>query len=498
MTRRRVPDARATHQARRVRPLWLAGAGAVVIAILIALGARAWITRGELTRLPPLPNLAARSPAVAGHLRAAYEAARRAPASAPAVGALCTAYHADLLFDEATRCYARAAALDHDWRWDYYRALIHIELGGAAGLADSLRAIAARVPDNGVVWLRLADAEFKSGRYDEAVTAWRRARELPALPPATAEPPHHTEAPLSAYAALGLARVALARHDASAARDLLEPVTIESPGFGPAFRLLGDAYRALGREADAARAIAQASRRPAFAPFLDPLADALTRESRNSTLLLRVASEASLAVNAAWSEHLARRAVEFDPDNPEAVLKLGREVFTADRNEEALALFRRYHELVPADYLGLAQIGGCLSALGRYGEAEPYLRRALQGLDDPVTHYNLGLLLAVTDRLDEAAEEYRRALARDASYREARGNLAAVLVRQGRLDEAIRELRQLIAQDGQNAVAHANLGLVLLQQGRNREARRALSAALERDPRLGVAADALRSIAGAR
>jgi len=61
-----------------------------------------------------------------------------------------------------------------------------------------------------------------------------------------------------------------------------------------------------------------------FAPYLDPMVDDLARESRNSTLLLRVSSEANLAVNAEWAEYLTRRALEFDPDNPEAVVKLGR------------------------------------------------------------------------------------------------------------------------------------------------------------------------------
>ena len=80
--------------------------------------------------------------------------------------------------------------------------------------------------------------------------------------------------------------------------------------------------------------------------------DALTRESRNSTLLLRVASEATLTVNAAWSEYLTRRAVEFDPGNPDAVLKLARVLRTLERNEEALGWFVKYAEMVPGDYLG--------------------------------------------------------------------------------------------------------------------------------------------------
>ena len=100
------------------------------------------------------------------------------------------------------------------------------------------------------------------------------------------------------------------------------------------------------------------------------MVDDLARESRNSTLLLRRVLEANLAVNAEWAEYLTRRALEFDPDNPEAVVKLGRVLRTVGRNEEALEFFQRYHQMVPGDFLGLAHIGSCLSAMGRYEEAE--------------------------------------------------------------------------------------------------------------------------------
>jgi tetratricopeptide (TPR) repeat protein len=469
---------------------------ALLIAAVMAAGV-ACATQPPATRPPldPLPDLAGRSPALASHIRNAYEAAARVPSSAAAVSSLCVAYHADMLFAEASRCYERLATLDSDWRWDYYRALIDIELGGGDALAARLRALASRVPDSVVIWLRLADAEFKASRYEAAADAWRRARALPPVDSA-GTPPHVTEVPHAAYAALGLARVALAADDAEGARALLEPVTQDAPSFGPAFRLLGEAYRRLGRRADADRAIARAARRQAFAPFIDPLSDALTRQSRNSTLLLRAASEASLSVNGAWSEYLARRAVEFEPRNPEAIAKLARVLRTLGRNEEALPLFRQYRELVPGDFLGLANEAGCLSALGRFDEAEPLFRQALAGLDDPVTHYNLGLLLATTGRLDDAAREYRLALDRDAAYLDARGNLAAVLVRQGRFDAAVRELRRLVEIDAESAVGFTNLGLVLLEQGKRADARAALRRALEIDPTMARAAEVLRSIGG--
>jgi tetratricopeptide (TPR) repeat protein len=386
-------------------------------------------------------------------------------------------------------------ALDGGWRWRYARALIDIELGGGAGLADRLRAIAATAPDFAPVWLRLGDAEFKAARYEAAAEAWRRAATLSAPEPADRGdgPAHVADVPIGAYASLGLARVALVTNDPDAAREILERVAASAPAFGPAFRLLADSYRALGRERDAERAVYQAGRRPAFTPFVDPIADGLTRESRNSTLLLRVASEATLTENAAWSEYLVRRAVEFDPDNPDAVLKLARVLRTLERNEEALTLFLKYVEMVPGDYLGLAHIGSCLSAMGRSQEAETYFRRSLAGLDDATTHYNLGLLMSMTGRLADAEREYRRALALDPAHADARGNLGPLLVRMGRTREAADELRRLVADDPENVSALTNLGVVLIQQGRARDARPYLEKALTLAPGVPQIEEALRA-----
>jgi len=488
--------ARPVTEHRRAGWEWLAAAALIAGAVAAGFGARAWTRARTAAGLPELEALSGLPPAVASHLREAHEAARRAPGSAEVVGALCTAYHADLLFDAARRCYDRVGALDSDWRWEYARTLIDIELGGTPQLAGRLRAIAARAPEFGPVWLRLGDAEFKGGRYDAAAEAWRRAAALPPFEPdGAATPPHVPEASLASYASFGLARVALVRGDAAGARQILEGIVRVSPGFGPAYRLLGESYLALGLEAESARAVYRAGRMPAFAPFVDPFVDALTRESRNSTLLLRVASEATLTLNAAWSEYLTRRAVQFDPANPDAAIKLARVLRTLDRNQEALGWFEKYAEMVPGDYLALAHIGSCLSALGRFSEAEEYFRRSLAGLDDATTHYNLGLLMAMTGRPDQAEREYRRAIAIDPAHADARGNLAPLLVRMGRPADAVRELRQLVADDPENAAALTNLGVVLMQQGRAAEARQHLEQALRLAPGLPQAEQALQAIA---
>jgi tetratricopeptide (TPR) repeat protein len=474
---------------------WGIVAGVVLVAGLGFFVANRWQDRTAFERLPPPPRLSAQQQVIEHHLRDRYEVATREPSSNAAVGPLCLAYHADMFFDLAERCYELAATLEPgDWRWTYHRAVIQSERGGGQALVTNLHRVVERAPQFGPAWLRLGEAEFKASRYDEAAKAWQKARDLPAEGEVTTSPRHVTEIPLSAYASLGLARIALVRGDFEAARTMLEAVSTATPHFGSALRLLAESYRRLGRQSDAERLVYRAGRLPPYSAYADPVIDELARESRNSIFLLRLASEADLAINAEWSEYLTRRALEFDPNNPEVVLKLARVLRTVERNDEALQLFERYQAMVPGDYQVLAHIGSSLSAMGRFGEAESYFRRALKGLDDPVTHFNLALLLALTNRPDEAVTEYERALERDPMHSDARTNLAAALARQGKLDRAARELKFLLEHDPENAGARTNLGLVLLQQGRFADARGQFEEALRLDPGLTPAREALESV----
>jgi tetratricopeptide (TPR) repeat protein len=454
-----------------------------------------WRSSNAVSRLPFPPQLSAQQQAIESHLRERYEAAAQNPSSIEAVGPLCLAYHADMFFDLAERCYEVATGLaPDDWQWIYHRAIIQSERGGGEALVTNLRRVVEQAPQNGAAWLRLGEAEFKAGRYDEAATAWQKALELPEDRDDSASPRHLIETPLSAYASLGLARVGLVRGEVDRARMILEELSAAVPQFGNAYRLLAETYRRAGRDSEAERFVYRAGRLPPYAPYADPAIDDLARDSRNSIFLLRLASEANLAVNAEWSEYLTRRALQFEPNNPEVVLKLARILRTVERNEEALELFLRYEKMVPGDYQALGHIGSALSAMGRLGEAESYFRRALEGLDDPLTHYNMGLLFALTGRVDEAIREYEKALERDPMYSDARSNLAAAFARRGQLDRAAVELRRLLEHDPENASARTNLGLVLLQQGRRDQARVQLEEALRLNPGMVPAAEALREI----
>lgn len=401
---------------------------------------------------PPLPDLSSATNAVRTHLQLEREAG---------LDGYCIALHADMFFDDALRCYALAERRDpSNWKWTYYRALILDENGGGAAAVEALQRVASSAPDFGPAWLRLGEAHFKLGQYDAAAAAWRRAMAA-REPERGGEPPVRVvDTPLSAYARFDLARIDLAKGQSDAARQLLEQAVSVASRFGSAYRLLAEADRTLGRSAEAAAALARAGRLPAFAPYADPMVEVLARTSRNATFLLRQASDADLESNAAWSEFLIRRALGFDPDNPEVLSKLGRVLRTLGRNEEALEVLRAYHNKVPGDLQGLAQLGSCLSELQQYPEAERALREALVGLDDAQTHFNLGVVLAATHRVKESIGEYEKALQRDPYLFDARNNLAAAYAREGRMADAAAELERVLAADPDNALARANLQLI--------------------------------------
>jgi tetratricopeptide (TPR) repeat protein len=449
----------------------------------------------DAARLPRLPDMAGQTMAIAEHLRERDRAARGDPASATTVGALCLAYHADMFYDQAERCYVRAEQLNRtDWRWTYYRALAEGERGSRGPLTADLRSVVEEAPEFGPAWWRLGEAEFKQAHYEQAAAAWRRAGSSPepSRTPSDGSPEHVVGTPVSAYAALGLARVALVRGDTEQARQILEGVTSSAPRFGSAFRLLGDTYDRLGRGKDAEGALRRANSLPVYAPYADPLVDVLARDSRSSTFLLQQAAETDL--NTYWDEYLTRRALEFDPANPDVVYKLGLILRTLGRNDEALALFERYRQMVPEDFQALGQIGSCLGDLGRFVEAESFLRRALTRVDDALTHYNLGFVLTRLDRLADAKVEYGRTLDRNPNHVQAHINLAAVLVRQGQLDQASRELGRTLEIEPENAAARTNLGLLLAQQGHLEQARREFQEALRINPQQREAQDALRAL----
>ena len=497
MTRNRLREARSRSVSAADQPAagsrsWLSGRwGFVCAAGLVAVGAGVYTGASQVrhaayaARLPSLPELSGQPAAVGERLVALDRSARAQPTSIDAVGALGLAYHADMFYGQAERVYAITEDLSgFAWRWTYYRALARGMRGDIGGLAEGLRQVVAAAPDFGPAWWRLGEAEFKAGHYERADDAWRHALPLgePVGSAGQAAPARVPSAPVSAYATLGLARLAMMRGETDRAGALLEDITVEAPSFGPAFRLLGDVYATLDRVQDAERATRVANGLAPYEPYLDPLTEALVHESRSTTFLLQQAATVDLNTNAAWREYLVRRALKFDPDHVEALYDLATMFRLLRRYDEALVLLERLRRRRPDDFQLFADMGQCLWGLRRYAEAEEILRRALDGLDNADVHNGLGLVLNQVGRLREAVVEYRRALDRNPNHLGALNNLGAALVSQDQLDEAMGQFDRLVALDPGDPDAQTSLGVVFSRVGSYEQAVGAFQEALRIDP----------------
>jgi tetratricopeptide (TPR) repeat protein len=132
-------------------------------------------------------------------------------------------------------------------------------------------------------------------------------------------------------------------------------------------------------------------------------------------------------------------------------------------------------------------------------DSEAVWRHALAVTDDNyLAHNNLGTVLMVTGRQDEALEHFRAALAILPSYADARANLGVLCLARGRLAEASEHFAAVVRLRPQDVVGHSRLGDVLWSEGRTAEAARSFAEAVRLDPgqpemrnRLGVALLAL-------
>ena len=98
-------------------------------------------------------------------------------------------------------------------------------------------------------------------------------------------------------------------------------------------------------------------------------------------------------------------------------------------------------------------------------DAEAALRRSLALREHAMTHNNLGGLLELTGRPDEAEREYQQALRLKPDLREAQANLGELYVKRGRYEAALPALRRLFQDAPDTPRLRANLGRALRQRG---------------------------------
>jgi Flp pilus assembly protein TadD len=139
--------------------------------------------------------------------------------------------------------------------------------------------------------------------------------------------------------------------------------------------------------------------------------------------------------------------------------------------EGAREIFKEILLQNPGYPAALHGVGVLNAEQGEVEEAERWLRQAIDADSDNALPWNdLGEVLRMLGRGDEAIAAYRRALELDPNFLSALNNLAVALAGKGDLDEAKRCLRQAIDCDPMDPHPYNNLGVILEIEGQIEEA----------------------------
>jgi tetratricopeptide (TPR) repeat protein len=112
---------------------------------------------------------------------------------------------------------------------------------------------------------------------------------------------------------------------------------------------------------------------------------------------------------------------------------------------------------------------------------------AFQQAQDATAKFNRAVELQRQNKLDEAAAEYRSALAARPDYLEAQANLGVVLARLGRYDEAVAAYESALKIAPQSAPILLNLGIAHYRAGKFDQAIAAFQRLLEQRPEVAQA-----------
>ena len=183
------------------------------------------------------------------------------------------------------------------------------------------------------------------------------------------------------------------------------------------------------------------------------------------------------------AQQVDRQALRADPDNADALSRLGAACLMLGQFSEAATNFQKALRLRPHHAEGYKNLGIALARQGNLAEAVASFQEALRLKPDLAdVQLNLGNALREQGRLDEAVARYQQALRLEPDSPEAHHNLGIALERQGRPDEAVTCYQQALRLKPDDAEAQNNLGIVLAKQGRLNEAAARFQQALRLKP----------------
>lgn len=165
-------------------------------------------------------------------------------------------------------------------------------------------------------------------------------------------------------------------------------------------------------------------------------------------------------------------------------LNLAEQALGAGELARAQAIFEQILDAEPGEPRALNGLGVVAFRSDRLDEAADYHRRAIAALPESAAfHNNLNLVYCRQGRAAEAVECCRRALALSPETVELHNNLGTALKQCGRLEPAVESFRRAIALRPDYGDAHYNLANALVQLGHLDDAEAEYRRALELSPR---------------
>jgi HemY protein len=358
-----------------------------------------------LIRLPEVPPLSRRSESLREKICKTDAQVRKKLADVgakkefgQAVGHMGRLYQANQFYDQALSCYRLAMEYDEQSAvWFYLAASIHQQRGETESMIGFLVQTLRLSSNYSPAVLKMADTYFKAGETRKAKVYYERRLAL---------------TPGDPYALLGLARIALDVGQWDEAEVQLQKAISSDSQFGDANRLMAQIHEYHGRTEEMQKSLDLATDSTRFRPASDPWIDDLEDLCYDPEQLLVLGSKAlaELDMETAIKKHIAK-ALEIDPENPEANLAMGKAFLMAGDWSRAHQYFMRTIEFDPSSDQAYFQLGLILQNEYKLAEAEAMMLKALEFQPNNANvRNNLGVILLEQQRFDEAIESFKAAL----------------------------------------------------------------------------------------
>lgn len=348
--------------------------------VLIALVGIYYITHylgnnAALEQLPALPDLSSYSSPIQEQLTQAQQKVLDDP-SAENIGQLGMAYHTNVFYEQAAKCYEVALKKNpKQWIWNYYLGYLYQEMGDSKGAIDNFNAVIRQNPEilHAMYYLGSAYLNLNEGaKAEEMFKNIAQATKLPSYSKSI----RTTYTPLPIAAKFELARMYISSKRVDEAEKLLLGIIEKTHTVGPVYRLLGDVYREKGDLELSQKYILRASDLPQVTTINDTLADRLSLISRSTQYLPKQIEEAMKSANPEWATRLFDQALKYTPEDKYVVSKYIKHLLRMERGKNAFAYLQKHFDDFKNDYKEMAAMGDQLFTYSFYAQALPYFVQA--------------------------------------------------------------------------------------------------------------------------